>query len=126
MGFANLIADGFSMAASNILSRRSEAQSARPSLKEAGPHGLATFIGFVTMGLAPLVAYLLPWFDGAQFAAATMLALLTLFSVGAGRTFFTGRYWLASGMEMLLIGAAAAGAAYLVGALAASTIDGMV
>ena len=44
----------------------------------------------------------------------------------AGRAFFTGRYWLASGMEMLLIGAAAAGAAYLVGALAASTIDGMV
>ena len=27
MGFANLIADGFSMAASNILSRRSEAQA---------------------------------------------------------------------------------------------------
>ena len=126
MGFANLIADGFSMAASNILSRRSEAHSARPSFKEVGPHGLATFIGFVTMGLAPLVAYLLPWFDDAQFAVATILALLTLFSVGAGRTFFTGRYWLASGMEMLLIGAAAAGAAYLVGALAASTIDGMV
>ena len=57
---------------------------------------------------------------------ATTLALLTLFSVGAGRTFFTGRYWLTSGMEMLLVGAAAAGAAYLVGALAASMIGGMV
>ena len=114
------------MAASNILSRRSEAQSARPSFKEAGPHGLATFIGFVAAGIVPLVAYLLPWFDDAQFAVATMLGLLTLFGVGAGRTFFTGRYWLTSGMEMLLVGAAAAGAAYLVGALAASIIDGRV
>ena len=36
MGFANLIADGFSMAASNILSRRSEAHSARPLSRKSG------------------------------------------------------------------------------------------
>ena len=43
---------------------------------------------------------------------------------GAGRAFFTGRSGLASGIEMLLIGAAAAGAAYLIGALVASMIAG--
>ena len=102
MGFANLVADGISMAASNILGRRSEAQSARPSLKSVGPHGLATFIGFVAAGIVPLLAYLLPWFQDTRFSAATILALVTLFAVGAGRTFFTGRSWLASGMEMLV------------------------
>ena len=56
--------------------------------------------------------------------AATILALVTLFAVGAGRTFFTGRSWLASGMEMLVIGGAAACAAYLIGALVASIIAG--
>ena len=124
MGFANLVADGISMAASNILGRRSEAQSARPSLKSVGPHGLATFIGFVAAGIVPLLAYLLPWFQDTRFSAATILALVTLFAVGAGRTFFTGRSWLASGMEMLVIGGAAACAAYLIGALVASIIAG--
>jgi VIT1/CCC1 family predicted Fe2+/Mn2+ transporter len=124
MGFANLVADGISMAASNILGRRSETQNPLPTLKSTWPHGLATFIGFVAAGLIPLLAYLWPLFQDAKFAAATILALITLFTVGAGRAFFTGRSGLASGIEMLLIGAAAAGAAYLIGALVASMIAG--
>lgn len=123
LGFANLIADGFSMGASNVLSRRSDAQNGTlPTLATAVPHGVATFVGFVAAGLVPLLAYLLPWFDGSRFAAATGLALGTLFAVGAGRTFFTGRGWLASGLEMLLLGALAAAVAYGIGALGAAFI----
>ncbi|NBJ13098.1 hypothetical protein GR304_19680 [Microvirga sp. SYSU G3D207] len=123
LGFANLVADGFSMGASNVLSRRSDVQSsAIPTLAAAASHGFATFLGFIIAGLIPLLAYLLPWFDGDRFAAATTLALVTLFTVGAGRAFFTGRGWLVSGLEMLLVGALAAGVAYGVGALGAALV----
>jgi vacuolar iron transporter family protein len=75
LGFANLLADGFSMGASNVLSRRSETRGrALPTLEAAASHGIATFIGFVAAGIVPLLAYLLPWFDGARFMAATALA----------------------------------------------------
>jgi VIT1/CCC1 family predicted Fe2+/Mn2+ transporter len=125
LGFANLLADGFSMGASNVLSRRSEARgNALPTLRSAAGHGVATFIGFVAAGLVPLFAYLLPWFDGGRFGAAIALALATLFAVGAGRAFFTGRGWLVSGLEMLLIGALAGAVAYGVGALGAAIVRG--
>jgi VIT1/CCC1 family predicted Fe2+/Mn2+ transporter len=120
LGFANLLADGFSMGASNVLSRRSDAENhTLPTLRAASGHGLATFIGFVVAGIVPLSAYLLPWFDGARFAAAVILALATLFAVGAGRAFFIRRSWLMAGLEMLAIGALAAAVAYGVGALGA-------
>jgi VIT1/CCC1 family predicted Fe2+/Mn2+ transporter len=120
LGFANLIADGFSMGASNVLARRSEAHTPTPpALSTVAVHGLATFIGFVVAGLVPLLAYLLPGLDAARFKAATVLALLTLFVVGAFRARFTGRRWLTSGLEMLIIGTLAAIAAYAVGALGA-------
>jgi hypothetical protein len=63
LGFANLLADGFSMGASNVLSRRSDASNkVLPTLADASGHGVATFIGFVAAGIVPLSAYLLPWF----------------------------------------------------------------
>jgi VIT1/CCC1 family predicted Fe2+/Mn2+ transporter len=123
LGFANLLADGFSMGASNVLSRRSDAQAhPLPTLADASRHGIATFIGFVVAGIVPLSAYLLPWFEGGRFAGAVGLALATLFAVGAGRAFFTRRGWIASGLEMLSIGALAAAVAYAVGALGANVV----
>ena len=123
LGFANLVADGFSMAASNVLSRRSSTQNdALPTLATAATHGVATLVGFVVAGVIPLLAYLLPSFADARFAAAIALALVTLFAVGASRAIFTGRGWLPSGLEMLSIGAVAAGVAYGIGALGAAII----
>lgn len=122
LGFANLLADGFSMGASNVLSRRSDAQSHElPTFAAATTHGVATFLGFVVIGIIPLLAYLLPWF-GSRFAAATVLGLATLFAVGAGRAPFTKRGWLVSGLEMLLMGTLAAAVAYAVGALGAMVL----
>jgi VIT1/CCC1 family predicted Fe2+/Mn2+ transporter len=126
LGFANLLADGFSMGASNVLSRRSEASTQTlPNLMTAGRHGLATFADFVFAGVVPLLAYLLPWFGEARFPLACGLALGTLFVVGAGRSFFTQRGWPMSGLEMLLLGALAAGVAYGVGALGAMLLRTM-
>lgn len=123
LGFANLLADGLSMGASNVLSRRSSTQNeALPTLAAVATHGIATFIGFVAAGVIPLLGYLLPWFADAPFAAAMTLALVTLFAVGASRAYFTRRGWFASGLEMLLIGAAAAAVAYGIGALGSTII----
>jgi VIT1/CCC1 family predicted Fe2+/Mn2+ transporter len=122
LGFANLLADGFSMGASNVLSRRSDTQRSLPALSTAARHGLATFIGFVVAGLVPLLAYLWPLLQSMQFEAALVLALTTLFVVGASRAFFTDRDWLLSGLEMLLLGGLAASIAYGVGATAATII----
>lgn len=123
MGFANLLADGFSMGVSNVLSRRSDTEAADlPTLSSTAPHGAATFAGFVLAGLVPLLAYILPWFAGYRFQVATAMALATLFAVGASRALFTRRGWFASGLEMLLLGALAAAVAYAVGAAVASII----
>jgi VIT1/CCC1 family predicted Fe2+/Mn2+ transporter len=123
LGFANLVADGFSMGASNVLSRRSSTQAGPlPTLASVAIHGVATFFGFVVAGVVPLLAYLLPWFGDRPFAVAIVFALGTLFAVGASRAVFTERGWLVSGIEMLLIGSFAAAVAYGVGAIGAAII----
>jgi len=116
LGFANLFADGVSMGASNVLAERSTlAEVDRPSLQEASKNGLATFSGFLVAGVVPLLAYLLPFPEGSQFAWACGLSALTLFGIGAGRSLFSDRAPLMAGLEMLAIGAVAGSVAYGVG-----------
>jgi vacuolar iron transporter family protein len=124
LGFANLVADGFSMGASNFLSRRSYAEAAdRADRPEASKHGAATVIGFVTAGVVPLVAYLVPIDEGARFPTAIALTLATLFAVGALRALVTRLGWIRSGLEMLAVGALAAAVAYAIGAFAAGLTE---
>lgn len=124
LGFANLLADGFSMGASNFLSRRSYAEAdERATGREAARHGTATVFGFVTAGVVPLVAYLVPLSDDVRFPVAVTLTLSTLFAVGASRAVITRLGWVRSGLEMLFVGALAAAVAYSIGALA-STLTG--
>jgi VIT1/CCC1 family predicted Fe2+/Mn2+ transporter len=121
LGFANLVADGFSMGASNFLSRRSYAEAAeRSDRPEAARHGVATLIGFLTAGVVPLVAYLVALADEARFPAAIVLTLATLFAVGASRALITRLGWIRSGLEMLAVGAFAAAVAFAIGALASA------
>lgn len=121
LGFANLLADGVSMGASNVLAERSR-DDARPTLVEALPNGLATFAGFLVAGLVPLLAYLLPGLGEDRFPVAVAMAAVTLFAVGASRSFFIVRPWYAAGLEMLTIGMAAAGIAYGVGVIGAMLV----
>ena len=124
LGVANLLADGFSMAASNVLAIRSRAAVERLNgvHVEERPlrHGAATFGAFVAAGAVPLVAYLLPVPADRRFAVTALLTLATLFGVGAARTFVTRGRWWRDGAEMLAIGALAAGVAWAVGRLLAS------
>jgi VIT1/CCC1 family predicted Fe2+/Mn2+ transporter len=126
LGFANLLADGFSMGASNVLARRSEFELGRiPSLTQAARHGAATFLGFVVAGIVPLSAYLVPGLETDRYALAIALAMMTLFVVGASRGYFTERSPFRAGIEMFSIGAIAAALAYLIGAAAAWLTAGL-
>jgi VIT1/CCC1 family predicted Fe2+/Mn2+ transporter len=123
LGLANLLADGFSMAASNVQAERSTPTAAtRPPLPIAYRRGFATFVGFVLAGLVPLAAYLLPGLDGVRLPLAGILAVIALFGIGAGRALFSDRRWLTAGLEMLLFGVIAGAVAYAVGALGARLI----
>jgi VIT1/CCC1 family predicted Fe2+/Mn2+ transporter len=120
LGFANLVADGFSMGASNYLARRSyEDEKRRDERRPAARHGIATLFSFLVVGAVPLLAYLAPMRDDARFPVAVGLTFLTLFTFGAARSIVTKVGWARSGTEMLVVGAAAAVVAYAVGALAA-------
>ena len=181
LGFANLFADGFSMAVGDYLSSKSEREFQREQKKrelfeiESHPevqkqalialyqsHGfnrkdaalltelvaknkkawassvvdgdlglagsktfpfrnsLITFFSFAFFGFIPLLAYVLaralPSVYKSSFVLAVILTGVTLFVLGAVKVRITGKYWLTSGLETLLIGGIAAGAAYLIGA----------
>lgn len=125
LGFASLLADGFSMASSDYLAERTPRQGrGQTSKKEAARHGLATFVGFIFPGVVPLLAYLLPLSPEIQFPLAASLTLVTLFVVGASRAAASELRWWFAGLEMLLVGALAASVAYGVGALGAMLTGG--
>ena len=81
-------------------------------------NAFVTFASFIVFGLMPLLAYLISLIFHLQFnlfAAAIILTGITLFLLGSIKTKITGKNWFTSGMEMLLLGAIAAIAAYIVG-----------
>ena len=182
LGFANLLADGISMGASNYLGIRSEEDYAKRQrekedweidnlreleveeikeiytrkgftgkdldraveiiisnrkvwldtmmLEELGivedpnddpkKHGLITFAAFAAAGFVPLFPYLFSFPNASIYAA--VVSALTLFLVGAARSFVTTVGWFRGGLEMLLVGSAAAGVAFFVGAF----IEGLI
>jgi len=180
LGFANLIADGISMAAGDYLSTKSKTEyreaekkyekwevKSRPKTEERGiiswftrrgmtkkdattvaktiskyekpmidvtlavEHGiiggeesptknaLVTFSSFIFFGIVPLLTYLFaPYYVMLQvntFFVASILTAITLFVLGATKARITKKSWIFSGLEMLIIGGIAAGAAYLIG-----------
>jgi vacuolar iron transporter family protein len=121
LGLSNLLADGFSMGASNYLAIRSRSSAELESAKvisEPYPfrHGLVTFLAFLTAGSVPLLAYLAPVMEEHRFAVTAVLGAISLFGIGAARTVVASGSWWRSGFEMLSIGGAAAALAYCVGA----------
>src|SRR3989337_2213200 len=101
LGFANLFADGFSMAAGNYLGVKSEIEYEKVKGKDAKDegspkkHALFTFISFNIAGLVPLT----PFVFGIEspFVASTFLVGLSLFFVGFLRSFYTKRNIFKSG-----------------------------
>ncbi len=72
---------------------------------------LATMIGIIT-----IVPFLFLPVQTAMYTAAA-LAMLTMFSAGALKTKYTKGNWLASGIEMMVVGLAAAVVGYALGTI---------
>lgn len=127
LGISNLLADGFSMAASNYLARNSEKQYLEkigiPEENKKNPlkNATATFVAFVIAGSIPLLPYILG-IEGDIFLQAIVATTITLFVVGSLRARITGMNWFRAGMEMLAIGALAAFVAYIIGKLLGNLI----
>lgn len=187
LGFANLIADGISMAIGDYLSSKSEQEyydleekrenwevkynpkgekdemiqiytqkgmSKKDAVKMVGllsknkklwvetmmhdelgllreegspvKNGLVTFSSFALFGFVPLILYVLAeifsFEIGKGFLYTSILAGLAMFALGSMKTKLTGKSWIRSGFETLLIGGVAAASAYFIGHLLASII----
>lgn len=176
LGFANVVADGFSMAAGNYMGTRAEQDSikhleaveqrhiemvpegekeeVRQIYREKGfdgeelehvvklitadrrrwvqtmlteEYGLprevrspwsaaaSTFSAFLLCGLIPLLPFL---FDATNaFGFSTLLTGAVFFTIGSVKSKWSTIPWWRSGTETLLVGSAAAGLAYVIGAL---------
>ena len=76
--------------------------------------GLATFIAFVICGAVPLIPYVLLAPENA-FVVAISMTIVVFFVIGSLKSKWSLQRWWASGLETVLIGSGAAGAAYLIG-----------
>lgn len=115
VGFASLLADGTSMGVSTYLAESAERALQDGRQLQAALSGAVCFGAFVTCGAVPLVVAL--YVESLVSSAAFSLVALML--LGAARTRATGEPLLRGFFETTLLGAAAGGVAYGVGALVA-------
>jgi VIT1/CCC1 family predicted Fe2+/Mn2+ transporter len=120
LGISNVLADGFSMAASNYLARKSEKDylnnigETKDEAHNPIKNATATFVAFLIAGMIPLLPYMIGLKDNV-FNYAILATSIALFTVGSLRAKVTGMNWFKAGIEMLFVGALAASVAYLIG-----------
>jgi vacuolar iron transporter family protein len=126
LGFANLIADGFSMSVGNYLSVKSgqtaeKKRTQDPEIKSPYQTAGATFFSFIFMGFIPLLAYVLSFFNLIKpdylFPVSCSLTLLAFLFIGFLRSNVTNRSRFKSIAETLFLGGIAALLAYFVGSV---------
>lgn len=125
LGFANLFADGFSMAAGNYLSMRAEGEleAKRGGVAESSSsilkHAYVTFGSFVVIGFIPLLSFVValfsPTIESMQFELSIVLTAIAFVFIGGMRGAITGANKAKAALGTLAIGGAAAIIAYLVG-----------
>ena len=81
--------------------------------------GLVTFAAFVSVGLIPLISYIVSYFSAPAYAVAYPLSVgltgAAFFLIGSAKTKVTGQSWWREGLMTLLVGGFAAVIAYGVG-----------
>lgn len=127
LGFANLIADGFSMGVGSYLSTKSEQEVMRKkgqsTADEPSPviNGATTYAAFILVGLVPLLAYTVDAiFDlnsSNLFLIATVLTALAFAGIGLLKSRVSQTPVVRSIVETLILGALAASFAYVLGDL---------
>lgn len=119
LGFANLFADGFSMAASNYLSTKSTNELQNEFSANPFKTGLATFVSFVTIGFIPLFSFVFSSFskflNQNVFLVSLILTAFSFLLIGFIKGKISGKNQIKSAAESLTIGLLAAAIAYGVG-----------
>ena len=77
---------------------------------------LVMFVAFALASMVPLVPYLYSTPGPLAFSFSLFNGFVVLFLVGVGKTYFTGKNKLMSGVEMIVIGGIATALAYCIGA----------
>jgi VIT1/CCC1 family predicted Fe2+/Mn2+ transporter len=122
LGVSNVLADAWSMASSNYLSAKSEAQrdGEDHSHHSALASAFATFASFVLIGCIPLVSYIgsfsFGWWQGNEFGISIVLTGIAFLFIGTMRGRVAGVSVWRAAVETVIIGAVAASVAYGVGA----------
>lgn len=127
LGFANLIADGFSMGVGSYLSTKSEQElmvKKGDSIKnEPSPiiNGVTTYASFILVGLVPLLSYTVDIIFGLGldnlFALSIVLTALAFIGIGLLKSRVARSNVYRAIAETLVLGAIAAGLAYVLGDL---------
>lgn len=90
---------------------------------------VTTFVAFLLIGGIPLIAYLVDLYDptllGNPFWPACALTGIAFFAVGAIKSRFVDQHWFLGGLEILGVGAFAAGMAYTIGLLLRPLAEGL-
>ena len=91
-----------------------------PTTKSPVAMGTVTFISFVVVGFIPLSVYVLDYAFAVEvnlFHVSALLTSLAFIGIGALKSYVTNTGIIAGILETLLLGAAAAGLAYVVGSV---------
>lgn len=133
LGVANLIADGFSMAASNYLGTHAhQSQPARqqgPREDEPDPRGAAaaTFVAFVVVGAIPLLPFaihaLRPEALAEPLWLSTALTALAFLGIGVAKSRAMDVPAWRSAAQTLALGGGAASIAFVVGWLLRGLVE---
>ena len=94
-------------------------------MENAFSAGVVMFFAFIFGALIPLSSFFLLPLDFA-LRAAIVSSLAILFLAGAAKTHFTGRNWIKSGFEMVIVGALATLVAYYAGHFISGLVSSLV
>lgn len=125
LGFANLIADGFSMGVGSYLSTKSarelKQKRGESTADEPSPviNGVSTYVSFIIVGLVPLLAYTVDLiFDlhlDNLFVIASVLTALAFIGIGYLKSKVAHAPVMRAVAETLILGVIAASFAFVLG-----------
>ena len=132
LGFANLIADGFSMGVGSYLSSKSEIdllkKNNKVANKEMSPviNGFATYLSFILVGFVPLLIYTVDYVFSigisSLFLFSSILTAVSFGGIGLLKSQVTHTSKARAVTETLLLGLIAAVIAYFIGDVLESII----
>ena len=125
LGFANMLADGFSMATSKFLSDNAEKDQNSNNGEVIDVNidpvkgAFSTFLAFILLGSVPLLAYVFQpiwgYSEYEAFVFACILTSMALFFVGFMKGFFVKKSKVCEGVLTMVLGGVAASISYYVG-----------